>query len=86
LATASKVLWRDRINLVFTVGCSHAVPLLIAAKLFGCRAVFLESITRSDRLSATGSLVYKLRLADMFIVQWPDLQNAFPRSSLGTIL
>jgi UDP-N-acetylglucosamine:LPS N-acetylglucosamine transferase len=81
-----EVLLLHRIDLVFTVGCSHAIPVLLAAKLFRKKTVFLESITRADKLSVTGSLVYKLRLADRFIVQWPELHKNLPRSCLGTIL
>jgi UDP-N-acetylglucosamine:LPS N-acetylglucosamine transferase len=81
-----RVLLGQRIDLVLAVGTSHAVPLFLAARLFGRKTVFLESITRADRLSVTGELIYKFRLATRFIVQWPKLIQTHPRSSLGTIL
>lgn len=77
---------RERIDVIVAVGCSHSVPMLLAGRLAGCPTVFVESITRADRLSVTGRIVYHARLASLFIVQWPRLQSALPASRLGTIL
>ena len=77
---------RHHIDVVFGFGCSHMVPMLLAARLLRRRTTFIESITRADTLSTTGQIVYRLRLADTFIVQWPELQRAWPRAALGTIL
>ncbi len=85
-ARVAKLLRRNRIDLVVCVGCSHAVPMLLAGRLFRRKTTFVESITRVDKLSNTGRLVYHLRLADIFIVQWPALREAYPLSRLGTIL
>lgn len=43
--------------------------------------MYLESIARVSSLSLSGRILYDLRLANLFFVQWPDLQNRFPRSS-----
>ncbi|MGH7104846.1 MAG: hypothetical protein ACREFJ_20915 [Acetobacteraceae bacterium] len=83
---AAGLLSRKRIDLVICVGCSHSVPMLLAGRLFRRKTAFVESITRVDKLSNTGRLVYHLRLAGTFIVQWPTLQSIYPRSRLGTIL
>lgn len=80
------LLRRRRIDLVIAVGCSHAVPMLLAGRLFRRRTVYIESITRVDRLSNTGKLVYRLRLATIFLIQWPGLQKCYPASRLGTVL
>jgi UDP-N-acetylglucosamine:LPS N-acetylglucosamine transferase len=80
------VLRAERIDLIIAIGCSHAVPMLLAGRLRGCRTVYLESITRADRLSNTGRIVYHLRLATKFLVQWPALQRRYKGSDLGTIL
>ncbi len=77
---------RRRIDLMLAVGCSHAVPMLLAGRMLRIRTVFVESITRVGRLSHTGRLVYHCRLASLFIVQWPDLRAAHAASRLGTIL
>lgn len=84
--TACGVLRRSRIDLVVGVGSSHAAPLLLAGRLFRKETVFIESLTRVDRLSRTGALIYRLHLARTFIVQWPALQELYPRSRLGSLL
>ena len=86
LATSLVLARRRRIDLIVAVGCSHAVPMLLAGRMLRVRTVFVESITRVGRLSNTGRLIYHCRLATMFIVQWPDLRAAYPSSRLGTIL
>jgi len=80
------IIRAERIDLVVAVGCSHAVPMLLAGRLSGRRTIYLESITRADRLSNTGRIVYHLRLATRFLVQWPNLQKRYKASQLGTIL
>ncbi len=85
-AAACMVLRREPVQLVLAIGCSHAVPMFLAARLMGRRTLFVESITRTDRLSGTGRLVLRLRLATRFLVQWPGLQRRTPGAGLGTIL
>ncbi len=86
LATSLVLARRRRVDLVIAVGCSHAVPMLLAARLLRVRTVFVESITRVSRLSNTGRLIYHCRLATLFVVQWPELRSTYPASRLGTIL
>lgn len=74
------------VDTIIAVGCSHAVPMFLAGRIMGRRTVYIESVTRVDRLSITGKIVYYSRLAGIFIVQWPDLQKIYPSSQLGTIL
>lgn len=74
------------IDFVLAVGCSHAVPMLLAGRLCKRPTIFIESITRVDQLSNTGKLVYRLRLASSFVVQWPGLQARYPGTQLGTLL
>ena len=81
-----EVLRREKVDLVLTIGCSHAVPMLAAARLLGKRSVFLESVTRVTRMSLSGRMVYWFGLASVFLVQWPALQQQYRRSRLGTIL
>ncbi|KAL2925665.1 UDP-N-acetylglucosamine transferase subunit ALG14-like protein, partial [Bienertia sinuspersici] len=41
---------------------------------------YMESIARVKRLSLSGLLLYKLKMADQLYVQWPQLQSKYPRS------
>lgn len=81
-----RVLRAGRISSIVGVGCSHAVPMLLAGRIMGKRNIFVESITRVSSLSDTGKLVYKMGLSDLFVVQWPGLRDAHAKSILGTVL
>jgi beta-1,4-N-acetylglucosaminyltransferase len=60
------------------------VPLCAAAMLLrflgvgSTRIVFVESVCRVTSLSVTGLLLYPV--ADRFLVQWPQLQQRWPRT------
>jgi len=81
-----RILRQSQVQSVMVVGAAYAVPMLLAARLRGRKAVFVESITRVDKLSVTGLIVYHSRLASLFVIQWPDLQQRYRRSRLGSIL
>ena len=72
------VLWRVRPTAVLSAGPAIAVPISIMGKLFGAQIIFVESASRVTTLSLTGRIMYKW--ADLFFVQWPDLQEELPRA------
>ena len=86
LKTSFDVMRQRPIYAIIVVGCSHAVPMLLVGRLLRRKTVYCESITRVDRLSVTGKIIYHLRLAQIFIVQWPNLQRSYPSSRVGTVL
>jgi hypothetical protein len=45
------------------------------------RIIYVESIARVRKLSLSGTILYLTRMADKFMVQWPELQQRFPRST-----
>jgi beta-1,4-N-acetylglucosaminyltransferase len=90
--------WPD---LILTNGPGTCVPVLLAAAL--CRAadvnlfctgrgatprsVFVESACRVTSLSLSGTIIYHCRLADEFVVQWPQLmEGAYPRAVGGQLM
>lgn len=58
------------------------LPPLVPAQLgWGrCGVVYVESIARVQKLSLTGLILYKMRLADAFFVQWEELAAGLPRA------
>lgn len=42
--------------------------------------IYVESIARVQKLSLTGAILYKARLADAFFVQWEELARSLPRA------
>lgn len=51
-----------------------------------CRIIYIESFCRTKSLSLSGKLIYHLRLADEFYVQWPALQIRYPRTEYKGLL
>lgn len=78
LAVAWRVLRAEKPDAVLSTGAALAVPFFLVAKLLRIRAIYVESVTRTENLSLSGRLVYPL--ADDFYVQWPDLASRLKRA------
>jgi beta-1,4-N-acetylglucosaminyltransferase len=75
LVLAFRVIVRVRPDAVITTGAGVGVPFLYVARVFGKRAIYVESLARVDRLSLSGRLVYPV--ATDFFVQWPELSERY---------
>ncbi|CAN8274660.1 unnamed protein product [Cochlearia groenlandica] len=82
-------LWlmvRIRPQVILCNGPGTCIPLCVIAFLFKVMGVrwssifYVESVARVKKLSLSGLLLYKLRIADQFFVQWPQLQKKYPRA------
>ena len=71
-------LCRERPDAVISCGPAVGVPPCLVAKLLGVKVIFVETGSRVRALSMTGRIVY--RFADLFLVQWPQLQDLYPRA------
>ncbi|KAJ4804168.1 UDP-N-acetylglucosamine transferase subunit ALG14 [Rhynchospora pubera] len=80
------IVLKLRPQVILCNGPGTCIPLCACAyllKIIGwrwCTTIYIESIARVKKLSLSGFLLYKLPLADQFFVQWPLLQQKFPRS------
>lgn len=76
------VAWRElrrrRPDAILSTGAGLAVPFFVVGKLLRIRLVYVESVTRTESLSLSGRMVY--RLADRFFVQWPRVAERFGRA------
>lgn len=78
LFEAYAILRAERPQVILSTGAGPAVPFALVGRiLFGTRVVFVETITRVDRPSLTGRLMY--RLAHDFFYQWEGLRRYFPK-------
>lgn len=71
LRLAWRVLREQDPSVVVSTGAGLALPFFLLGRLQRRRLVYVESITRVERLALTGRLVYPL--ADAFFVQWATL-------------
>ena len=72
------------IYVYFRVICTQCYKCVLSMQVVGWKrvvVVYVESIARVKKLSLTGLLLYKLRLADQFFVQWQDLKVKYPRAN-----
>jgi beta-1,4-N-acetylglucosaminyltransferase len=74
------IVLRERPRLVISTGADVAVPVCLLARLTGARLVFVETAGELEP-TLSGRLVYPF--ADLFIVQWPEKLEAFPRAVLS---
>lgn len=72
------ILYKSKPDLVISTGAGLAVPFIYASKLLGIKTAYVESISRSEVLSLSGKLVYKI--VDDFYVQWPDVVERYNKA------
>jgi len=66
---AWRVIRRVRPDVILSTGAALAIPFFFVGRFYGCRRIYVESLTRTEGLSLSGRLVYPL--SDVFFVQWP---------------
>lgn len=77
---AWRILPRERPDLVISTGAGVAVPFLILGKIFGAQTIFIESITRVQRISLSAQLT--LPFLNTLYVHWPQLTRHSPKVQL----
>jgi UDP-N-acetylglucosamine:LPS N-acetylglucosamine transferase len=72
---ALAVLLRERPRLVISTGADVAVPTVLLGKLLGAQVVYIETAAAPEG-SLSGRICH--RVADLFIVQWPEQARRYP--------
>lgn len=70
------IVLRERPDIVISTGAAAGCIVCFLSKLLGAKIVWIDSITNVYRLSLSGRLVR--RIADLFLVQWPELTEKHP--------
>lgn len=73
-----RLLWQLRPTAILSTGPALAVPIALLGKTLGACLIFVETGSRVKKLSLTGRILYPV--ADLFFVQWPQLQAKLPRA------
>lgn len=84
-----KLVLSLRPQMLLCNGPGVCIPLVFAARLLSPNSlvIFVESFCRTQTLSLSGKIIYHLRLADHFLVQWPKLVEQYGRANyLGGVL
>lgn len=78
LVEAFYYILKFRPKVLLTTGAAPAVPFSIVSKLIGTKVIFVESLSRINKPSLTGKIMYQI--ADEFYIQWPGLKKIFPNA------
>jgi len=78
LVQALRICHRVRPLAVLGSGPSVMVPVALIARMLGSKIIFVETGSRVTALSLTGKIM--LRLADLYFVQWKQLQERYPNT------
>lgn len=71
----------EKPDVVISTGASDTIPICAIAKFFGKKVIYIESFARMHELNKTGKFLYGR--ADLFIVQWPELAELYPKAVYG---
>lgn len=81
---AVKILRKERPDLIISAGAAPAVPFFYIGRLMGIKTIYIEVYDRINKASLSGKLCY--RVSDVFIVQWEQMKEIFPKAVyLGSI-
>ena len=66
---------------IVTTGTHTAGPMCYLGKIFGSKIIYIETFANKNSKTATGRLIYPI--ADLFIVQWKEMLEIYPKAVLG---
>lgn len=72
---------RLRPKYIISTGAHTAGPMCLIGKIFGSKIIFIETFANSKSKTITGRIVYKF--ADLFIVQWKEMLQLYPKAVYG---
>ena len=75
------ILIKEKPDTIISTGALTTYPLCLFGKIMGKKIVYIESFARVDTASLTGKFMY--RIADLFIVQWEEMLEIFPKAIYG---
>jgi len=80
IVVALRLVWATKPRALLVNGPGTCIPVVLAVLLLlgrdNCPIVFVESVARVKSLSLTGRIIRRLNAANVFFVQWPELQQA----------
>jgi UDP-N-acetylglucosamine:LPS N-acetylglucosamine transferase len=80
-----RIVFRERPDVVISTGAAAGCMLCFLGKMLGTKVVWIDSITNVERISLSGRMVRYI--ADLFLVQWPELAGRYKRIEfVGTVV
>ncbi len=74
------ILKKEKPDVIITTGGGEiAVPVCLIGIIFGCKIIFIETLTRISSKSGAGKILYYF--SDIFLVQWKSLKSIYGRKA-----
>ena len=73
------IIKQEKPKMIISTGAEIAIPVFIIGKLMRIKMVYIESWCRVKTKSGAGRIAYYL--ADVFLVQWPDLVKIYGKKA-----
>ena len=73
--------FKIRPKVIITTGTHTAGPMCILGKIFGSKIIYIETFANHHKKTATGRLIYPI--SDLFIVQWKEMLEIYPKAVYG---
>ncbi len=77
LSRCIAIVFKERPDVVISTGAAAGCILCFLGKMRGAKVIWVDSITNVERMSLSGRMVR--HIADLFLVQWPDLVNRYEK-------
>lgn len=71
------IVFKERPDVVISTGAAAGCILCFLGKMRGAKVIWIDSITNVERMSLSGRMVR--HIADLFLVQWPDLVKRYKK-------
>lgn len=69
------IILNEKPDIIISTGSEIAIPAFLIAKMLKIESIFVESLTRIEKLSGTGKIL--LPISSNFLVQWPQLAEKY---------
>ena len=73
--------FKIRPKYIISTGTHTAVPICYIGKLFGTKIIFIETFANINTKTLSGKLIYPI--SNLFIVQWEEMLNLYPKAIYG---
>ena len=80
-----KIMFKEKPDVVISTVAAAGCMLCLLGKILRAKVVWIDSITNVERISLSGRMVR--HIADLFLVQWPDLVGRYKKVEFaGTLI
>lgn len=80
---ALRIFLKEKPDVIISTGTLIVLPFALIAKITRKKFIFIETFARVTDGTRAGKLIYKWKLADLFLYQWESLKALYPNGVYG---